>query len=139
MKTALLLTQALFLLLFVPMITPAQDKPVSDAVRVIYFHGNNRCITCNNMEKYTRELLEEDYSDELKKGKVKFEVYNFDDEKNAEIVAKYQVESSTLLIVKTREGKEKVRDLTEIGFTYAKYEEEKFKEAVAKKINETLW
>lgn len=113
------------------------DQP-GPSLKVLYFHGNNRCTTCNNMEKFTRELLDEDYSDELKNGKVTFEVFNFDEEKNAELVNRYEVESSTLLIVKVRSGKEKVIDLTEIGFSYAKLEPEKFKEEVARKINDNL-
>lgn len=138
MKKMYLLTIAMMSFLFCSSFLKAQEQQSANVVKVIYFHGNNRCTTCNNMEKYTRELLGEDYSAEMKKGKVVFEVYNFDDESNAEIVAKYKIESSTLLLVKTKNGKEKLSDLTEIGFNYAKYEEEKFKESVAKKLNEAL-
>lgn len=138
MKTKLLLP-VLFLAFFCdPMLLNAQKTPEPNAVKVIYFHGNNRCTTCNNMEKYTRELLEEDYAQEMKKGKLVFEVYNFDEESSAGIVAKYKIESSTLLIISLKKGKEKVTDLTDIGFTYAKYQEEQFKEAVAKKLNEVM-
>jgi hypothetical protein len=138
MKTKLLTSIALLALLLGPMVNYAQEKEAPTAIKVIYFHGNVRCTTCNNMEKYTRELLEEDYASELKKGKLAFEVYNFDDESNAALVEKYKIESSTLLIVKSKNGKDKVTDLTEIGFTYAKYQEEKFKESVANKLNEVL-
>ena len=138
MKKMYLLTTAMMAFLFCSTFLKAQDQQSTNVIKVIYFHGNNRCTTCNNMEKYTRELLVEDYSSEMKKGKIVFEVYNFDDESNAEIVAKYKIESSTLLLVKTKNGKEKISDLTEIGFNYAKYEEEKFKESVAKKLNEAL-
>jgi hypothetical protein len=138
MKTKFFTTIVLLTLLFVPPANFAQDKEAPNAIKIIYFHGNNRCTTCNNMEKYTRELLEEDYASELKKGKLVFEVYNFDVDSNAAVVDKYKIESSTLLIVKSKKGKEKVTDLTETGFTYAKYQEEKFKESVANKLNEVL-
>ena len=119
------------------LVAQSQD-PVTPKVKVIYFHGTNRCMTCLNMEKYTKELLEEEYSKELNSKQLVFEIVNFDDDAQKEITEKYNVESSTLLLVKIKNGKEKVTDLTDIGFTYAKNEPEKFKGEIRKKLNEKL-
>lgn len=121
----------------ISLLAQSQD-PVTPKVKVIYFHGNNRCMTCLNMEKYTRELLEEEYSKELNSKQLVFEIVNFDDDALKEITEKYKVESSTLLLVKIKNGKEKVTDLTDIGFSYAKNEPEKFKLEIRKKLNEKL-
>lgn len=131
----------LIMLLVIPAISPirAAGQEKSTAVlKVIYFHGNTRCTTCTNMEKYTRELLNEEFSKEMEDGKMVFEVYNYEEEANAAVVKKFSIESSTLLLVQVKPGKEKVTDLTDIGFTYAKYQPEKFKEEVRKKINDRL-
>lgn len=129
----------LSLLTVIPTSLPAQNQdPVTPKVKVIYFHGNYRCMTCLNMEKYTKELLEEEYSKELNSKQLVFEIVNFDDDSQKEITEKYKVESSTLLLVKIKNGKEKVTDLTDIGFSYAKNEPEKFKAEIRKKLNEKL-
>jgi len=111
---------------------------LSPTVKVLYFHGNNRCMTCNNMEKYTRELLDEEYQKEMTSGKITFEVFNFDDPANQELVTQYGVESSTLLLVRISGGKERVYNITELGFSYAKNEPEKFKQEVQKKLDDKL-
>jgi len=138
MKTTILLsTMFLMALALVPIRTQSQES-LSPALKVLYFHGNNRCLTCNNMEKFTRELLKQEYQKELERGKIIFETFNFDDDANKEIVKKYKVESSSLLLVKTKNGKEKVSNITDIGFSYAKTDPERFKKEVRRKLNEKL-
>jgi hypothetical protein len=138
MKTIATLLALLVFPAFAAIHASGQEKTLAPDVKVLYFHGTNRCVTCNNMEKYTQELLNEEYSKELKSGRITFEVFDFDNDANAAIVKKYGVESSTLILVQVKQGKEKITDLTDIGFTYAKYQPEKFKEEVQKKLNDKL-
>ncbi|MDD5430443.1 MAG: hypothetical protein PHE97_06995, partial [Candidatus Omnitrophica bacterium] len=47
-------------------------------VKVIayYFHGSFRCVTCINMEKYSREAIEANFKDALDSGKLEFKAVN---------------------------------------------------------------
>lgn len=45
-----------------------------DAVEVLYFHGKQRCITCNAIERLTKEVIEQDFAQQLKDGKIIFKV-----------------------------------------------------------------
>lgn len=135
MKNVSLLLALISTFLFSFPLQAQESGPLPDGVRVYYFHGAYRCVTCTNMEKFTKEVIDSDFASEVKSGKLKFFVFNFEEDSNRVIAQKYGVESSTLLIIKIKSGKEKVTDLTELGFSYAKYDPEKFKEGVLEKLN----
>ena len=84
-------------------------------VEVLYFHGKQRCVTCNAIEKLTKEVVEKDFAEQLKNGKVVFKVID----------------------ISTNEG-EKIADMTDFGFSYAKGSPDVFKAGVKKKIDELL-
>lgn len=44
-------------------------------VEVLYFHGKQRCVTCNTIEKLTKEVIDKDFAQQLKDGKVVFQGY----------------------------------------------------------------
>ncbi|MFI3267864.1 MAG: hypothetical protein R3Y51_04010, partial [Rikenellaceae bacterium] len=46
----------------------------TDVVEVLSFHGAQRCITCQAIENLTREVVEQDFAEELKAGKLKMTV-----------------------------------------------------------------
>jgi hypothetical protein len=138
MKTEIRILATLILTAMTALLNAQETKEVTPMVRVLYFHGINRCMTCNGMEKYTGELLQTEYARELQNGQITFQVFNFEDEANAGIVKKYGIESSALLLVTEKNGKEKVSNITDIGFSYAKNDPEKFKKEVSIKLNEKL-
>ncbi|MBN2890243.1 MAG: hypothetical protein JXL97_00110 [Bacteroidales bacterium] len=107
----------------------------SDAtLQVIYFHGTNRCATCNAVEDNAKNLLETEYSSELENGAITFQSLNMEEEQNKEIVEKYLISYSTLLLIKG----EKVTDLTDMAFQYAKNDPEGYKEILKEEIKENL-
>ena len=65
----------------------------SGEVKAYYFHGNVRCVTCQAVERVSKEAIAEYYGD-----KVAFESINRDEEKNKTLVAKYKVSGTTLII-----------------------------------------
>ena len=67
-RNLLLVVFSLFALL-----TMAQGKS-KNYVEVLYFHGKQRCATCIAIEKYAREVVEKDFANEQKKGRVVFRV-----------------------------------------------------------------
>lgn len=78
----------------------------NDYVKVIYFHGKNRCYTCKLIEEYTKEAVETIFEEDIKKGKVKLEVINFDEPKNKHYIKKYNLYTQTLIMVRYQKAKE---------------------------------
>ena len=99
--------------------TPSKKQAetiADDVTQVLYFHGKQRCITCNAIEKLTKEVV-----DSLANEKVVMKVIDItQDEATAD---KYEVTWSSLIL--DRGGK--IENLTEMGFGYAKNQPQVFK------------
>lgn len=107
-------------------------------VEVLYFHGKQRCVTCNAIEKLTKEVVEKDFAEQLKNGKVVFKVIDISTNEGEKIADKYEVTWSSLYINKWKDGKETKNNMTDFGFSYAKGSPDVFKAGVKKKIDELL-
>jgi len=108
--------------------------PGAKKIEVYYFHFTRRCMTCTNVEKVSKEAVEQQYADKVKAGEILFKSVNLD-EKSGEILGvKYKVEGQTLLIIS---GDKRV-DLTDKGFLYANNSPEKLKAEIKKAIDEML-
>lgn len=94
--------------------TPEQMLATADAsaVNVYYFHGKQRCKTCLAIENVTKKVIADNFKDNPK---VKFIEINIDEDRNKDIVEKYEIAFSSLLIVKG----EDYTDLTEQAFANA--------------------
>ena len=117
---------------------PATTDSKKDVVEVLYFHGKQRCITCKSIEKHTKDVLTAYFADQVKNGKIVFRVIDISQPANEKIAEKYEVSWSSLFINKWKGGKEKVNNMTEFGFSYAKSSPDVFKAGVKKKIEELL-
>ncbi len=98
-------------------------------VKAYYFHGNVRCVTCEAVEKVSKEAIAEYYGD-----KVSFEAINRDEEKNKTLVAKYKVSGTALLI----DNGEKTVDLTNDAFLNARTKPEKLKSKLKSTIDSMM-
>ena len=98
-------------------------------VQVYYFHATRRCITCNAIEKITKETIEKDFSKE-----VSFSSINREENKDHELVKKHKIAGQTLLLIKN----DKVIDLTNTAFMYARNQPEKFKKELSKALKGLL-
>jgi hypothetical protein len=106
------------------------DNPQTNAeVKAYYFHATRRCATCQAVESVTKDALKEYYGD-----KVSFESINRETEKDNDMVKKYQISGTTLLIIK---GKKSV-DLTNEAFLNARTDPEKFKTKLKSTIDSLL-
>ncbi|HNX86486.1 MAG TPA: nitrophenyl compound nitroreductase subunit ArsF family protein [Bacteroidales bacterium] len=109
-------------------------SPATKKIEVYYFHFTRRCMTCNNVEKVSKEAVEQQYAEKVKAGEITFKSINLDEKEGEAIGAKLKVEGQTLLIVS---GEKRV-DLTDKGFLYANNSPEKLKAEIRKAINEML-
>lgn len=109
-----------------------------DVIEVIYFHGKQRCISCNAIEKLTREVIDKDFITQFKDGKIIFKVIDISTKEGEKTADKYEVTWSSLFINKWKDGEETKNNLTDFGFSYAKGSPDVFKAGVKKKIDELL-
>ena len=84
----------------------AGPSVVADKVIVTYFHGNRRCPTCRKLEAYSQEAIANGFADKIEKGSLEWRVVNFEDEGNEHFVKDYQLFSQSLILSRTKDGKE---------------------------------
>lgn len=115
-----------------------ENDQVKDHVEVIYFHGKQRCLTCKAIEKYTAEVIDNTFADEVSKGKVVFKMVDISTPEGEALADKYEVSWSSLF-VNTWKGGEETRDnLTEFGFGNARKNPDKFRQGLIEKIRQSL-
>ena len=119
------------------MVSLAQTK-VKDHVEVMYFHGKQRCVTCVAIEKHAREVVEKDFADERRNGKVVFKVIDMSTAEGAKIAKDYRVTWSSLYVNSWKDGKEKRNDMTQFAFKNARNNSDEFKKGVSVKIKELV-
>lgn len=107
-------------------------------VDVYYFHGKKRCATCNSIEANAKKTIDLYFKAEKAAGTVKMIVINIDDPKNAALVEKYEVASSSLFVTRKTGSKQFTNDLTNFAFSYSRTNEKKFMEGLRDKIKESL-
>ncbi len=86
-------------------------------ITLYYFHGERRCETCKKVEANAKAALEKHYPKEVKAGTIVFKSVSF--EKNEKLARKYGADSSMLIIVKSKDGKEETVDITTFAFMNA--------------------
>ena len=131
-KTFLLALMCLFAL------AVAAQAQVKERVEVVYFHGKQRCATCMAIEKYAREVVNQDFADEQKSGKVVFKVVDISTTEGKKLAKSYRVTWSSLFINRWKDGKEQRGNITEFSFKNARKNTEEFKKGVRDKIKEGL-
>ncbi|MDP8217975.1 MAG: nitrophenyl compound nitroreductase subunit ArsF family protein [Candidatus Theseobacter exili] len=80
-----------------------------------YFHGSFRCRTCNMMEKYSRQVIENNFKNALDSEKLEFKAINVEESGNEHFVNDYQLYSKALILSLVKDGKEiQSKNLTKI-------------------------
>lgn len=75
----------------------------SETVNVYYMHATFRCVTCNTIEKMTRQLLESKYKKQMQDGSIMFAEVDF--QKNEQMAKQFDVISSCVVVARTKDGK----------------------------------
>lgn len=111
--TALLLACLGLLLGTVAACRRASQPGVSDAfpaepkhqVVARYFHRTQRCPTCQKISALIEEAVQAGFADDLKSGKVKLQMVDYQDARNQEVTATYKISDPMLVILDVRDGK----------------------------------
>lgn len=106
---------------------------VADAntVYVYYFHGKQRCMTCNTVEKVAKEAIAANYGSNTN---VKFLVLPTDDKANEALVEKYEISWNGLIVAK---GENSI-NITEQAFANAVNNPDVLVELIKTEVNNRL-
>ncbi len=100
---------ALSLSLFALSVSAAWAEEATQAASktvVYYFHGNQRCRTCNKIEALTKKIMEEGFAAQLKDGSMEVRVVNVDQAENEHFVTDYELAVRSVVLSKLDSGKE---------------------------------
>jgi len=101
-------------------------------IEVIDFHSTHRCVTCQAIEESTKYTLDNYFADELKSGKITFQVINVDKKENYALAEKFEASGTSLFLNVIRNGEEKQINLTDFAFMNGRNKEVFSKELKAK-------
>lgn len=108
-------------------IKPIVENSKTTEIQLIQFHTEHRCVTCNNIEKLSKETIKENDA-------ISFVLYNVDDKKNEKLAEEFEATGTSLYLYNSKT--KAIKDLTEMAFMYAKNKGEKFKTELQKEISE---
>jgi hypothetical protein len=78
----------------------------NDKIIVYYFHTNMRCPTCYKLESYAKSVVEADFSDAVKSGKLEWKTVNVEDNGNEHFTNDYKLYTKSIIISNVKGGKE---------------------------------
>jgi hypothetical protein len=87
--------------------TPQVALP-ADGVVVYYFHGRQRCVTCNKMETLAESVVRQQFADQHRDGWVVFKSIDVQTPETGHFVQDYQLSSAAVVMVQ-RQGGQDVR------------------------------
>ncbi len=118
---------------FVALTTIAQTKPPAK-VEIGYFHAERRCMTCNNVEKVSKQAVEKLYPEQHKNGLITYVSVNLDKQESKALMEKFNATGQALIIIS---GNQRM-DLTSQGFMYANTQPRRLEDAMKKVIDPML-
>lgn len=83
---------------------PAAAQP--NHVVVYYFHTNFRCPNCYNMEKWTKEVIDNDFKNEKTGGKIVMKIINTETKGNEHFMNDYKLFTKSVVLALVKDGKE---------------------------------
>lgn len=107
-------------------------------VSVYYLHQKKSCMTCKAVGSVSKATTEENFSKEIKEGKVAFFDLDISDPANSSIAEKFECTWAGLYILSSSNGKEVAVDLTDVGFMYAVNNPDSLKQVIISTISEKL-
>jgi len=85
--------------------TPVKDFNSLD-VMVFYIHNNTRCINCIRFEKYTKDVINEVFADQVKEGRLALKMANYETSENRHYVDDYKLVTKAVIVAKMKNGQQ---------------------------------
>ena len=80
------------------------DQSATGQVVAYYFYGNVRCATCRKLEAYSKEALEDGFSEEIASGRLEWRAVNVDEIENEHFVTDFELVTRALVLVEYTDG-----------------------------------
>lgn len=109
-----------------------------DCVEVLYFHGAQRCATCNAIEALTHQVVDSQFAHEVESGALVFQVVDITTPEGEALADRYEVTWSSLFVNQWHDGAESRHNLTEFAFANARNRPEQFKAELIKQISQLI-
>ncbi|MCK5072803.1 MAG: hypothetical protein KAQ98_05200 [Bacteriovoracaceae bacterium] len=81
-------------------------NPIKKQIDAFYFHTTSRCYSCELMEKYINEALDENFSVQMKKGVLNFQAINVDRQENRHYIQDYKLFTKSFILSMKKNGNE---------------------------------
>lgn len=111
------------------------DPDPDTALRVYFFHLSSRCEACDAVEANTLQVLDKHYKELLNDEKIRFRSFGIENRNNRDIIRKYQVSYTTLLLIRA-DGS--YTDFSNTALNYANMNPAKFDELLKEEIDRNL-
>jgi hypothetical protein len=89
-----------------PAPAPADTTVLDHRVIAYYFHGNQRCASCRQIEAYSHTAIEAAFAKELASGRLVWRLVNVDEKANEHFVKDYELFTKSLVLVDESDGKQ---------------------------------
>jgi hypothetical protein len=85
---------------------PTIKDPNSLDVLVYYIHNNTRCINCIRFEKYTKDVINDVFDQQVKEEKLVLKILNYENSENYHYVTDYNLVTKAVIVAKMKDGKQ---------------------------------
>jgi hypothetical protein len=85
---------------------PAVFAGGEERVVATYYHGTIRCFECLEIERFSRQTLEERFAEQLAAGKLEWRAVDYDRPENAAAIERYNLSALSLVISRYQGGRE---------------------------------
>jgi len=116
----------------------AQPSGLANRVDIVIFHPKVRCASCISIEQRTRVLLDDSFKDEMAKGKLTIQSYDYQEKQNADLVKKYKPVGSQLFMTTVKNGVETIKQIDEVWMPQLLNSGPAFDEFLRKLISQKL-
>ncbi|MGO8749448.1 MAG: nitrophenyl compound nitroreductase subunit ArsF family protein [Thermoguttaceae bacterium] len=89
-----------------PKNNPTPTLADRDGVKVYYLHGNTRCPTCRTIEADAEQAILDAFTDDLKSGKIQWQVINYESPGNEHYATDYEVVAPNVVLAMFKDGKQ---------------------------------
>jgi len=84
----------------------SQPKAITDKTVVYYFRTNIRCVKCKKFESYTQQVIDDQFSGQVKTGELEWKVVNVEEKGNEHFIDDYKLVTKSIILSNVKDGKE---------------------------------
>lgn len=84
----------------------SQPKTITDKTVVYYFRTNVRCVKCKKFESYTQQVIDDQFSEQVKTGELEWKVVNVEVPGNEHFINDYKLVTKSIILSEVKDGEE---------------------------------